>query len=463
MGQVSTSIPAQSLILTSLDRLVASNADGGLSPLASHVVLLGESAGANMGALSYVYVIGASALDAGLATAAKSGTVVIGGLNLSALTDAAAAVSDGPLVVIGYNNFPQQTGSFGRNVLIGTNIGANMPAGGSDISETVAIGPSVLRYQRILAANGGNGFDRSVFIGSRVMRGSATTVTDGGGAICADSVVIGDRAMELTGTINVGIPGATASFNVVIGAQAGLTLARDQNSTATNNVIIGNQCMSGQVNMTNGVMVGAGITAQGGNCSQFTLLGNGIVGGAIAGSTGNTVLGSLASLSGVGSYNILIGAECNATAALAASSAAQLLIETNPGCLVYGKFATAAPGPGGLIIGHSVAANRDIPGFNLLKLINGARDAGLTAPVGGGYFYSTGGIVHWVSTGNLDYNLTSGGSLGAFTVATLPAAPPAYSRAFVTDAAAPAFAAAPVGGGAVVTPVYFNGAAWLCG
>lgn len=50
-----------------------------------------------------------------------------------------------------------------------------------------------------------------------------------------------------------------------------------------------------------------------------------------------------------------------------------------------------------------------------------------------------------------------------FTVATLPAVGTAGRRSYVTDAAAPAFGAAAVGGGAVVTPVFDNGAAWIVG
>ena len=53
--------------------------------------------------------------------------------------------------------------------------------------------------------------------------------------------------------------------------------------------------------------------------------------------------------------------------------------------------------------------------------------------------------------------------LQAYTVATLPAAPVQGDRALATDAAAPAFLVAVAGGGAVVTPVFYNGAAWIVG
>lgn len=52
--------------------------------------------------------------------------------------------------------------------------------------------------------------------------------------------------------------------------------------------------------------------------------------------------------------------------------------------------------------------------------------------------------------------------LMSYTVATLPAGT-AGDTAFVTDATAPAFGAAVVGGGAVKVPVYYTGVAWFVG
>lgn len=48
-----------------------------------------------------------------------------------------------------------------------------------------------------------------------------------------------------------------------------------------------------------------------------------------------------------------------------------------------------------------------------------------------------------------------------YTVVTLPATPTQGDRAFVTDATAPTYGAVLVGGGAVVVPVFYNGAAWV--
>jgi hypothetical protein len=56
--------------------------------------------------------------------------------------------------------------------------------------------------------------------------------------------------------------------------------------------------------------------------------------------------------------------------------------------------------------------------------------------------------------------LGSKARLAGYTVATLPAGAQG-DTAFVTDATAPTFLGALVGGGAVVTPVFYNGAAWV--
>mgnify|MGYP001591645943 FL=1 len=51
-------------------------------------------------------------------------------------------------------------------------------------------------------------------------------------------------------------------------------------------------------------------------------------------------------------------------------------------------------------------------------------------------------------------------TLKGYTVATLPAGVQG-DTAYITDATAPTYLGALVGGGAVVTPVFYNGAAWV--
>jgi hypothetical protein len=51
----------------------------------------------------------------------------------------------------------------------------------------------------------------------------------------------------------------------------------------------------------------------------------------------------------------------------------------------------------------------------------------------------------------------------SYTVATLPLTANRGDKSVVTDATTPAFNAAPVGGGAVTVPVFWNGTAWMVG
>ena len=68
-------------------------------------------------------------------------------------------------------------------------------------------------------------------------------------------------------------------------------------------------------------------------------------------------------------------------------------------------------------------------------------------------------------TFNTPIGVASGGTGSgvAYTVATLPAAGTQGRRAWVTDALAPTFGAAVVGGGAVVIPVFDDGTTWIVG
>lgn len=65
-----------------------------------------------------------------------------------------------------------------------------------------------------------------------------------------------------------------------------------------------------------------------------------------------------------------------------------------------------------------------------------------------------------IPSGTGDVILNSPARLKAYTVATLPAGVQGQV-AFVTDALAPTFLATVVGGGAVVTPVFYNGTNWV--
>lgn len=87
-----------------------------------------------------------------------------------------------------------------------------------------------------------------------------------------------------------------------------------------------------------------------------------------------------------------------------------------------------------------------------------------------GFFNSIATGLQWYGpAGSLVTSFTDAGLavtgtliMSGYTVASLPAGTVGM-RAYVTDALAPAFGAAVVGGGAVVIPVFYNGAAWIVG
>src|SRR5579885_3502722 len=95
---------------------------------------------------------------------------------------------------------------------------------------------------------------------------------------------------------------------------------------------------------------------------------------------------------------------------------------------------------------------------NIFAATSSAVGIGTTAP---GYRLDVqGGDIN--TSGNFYRNGVLDG-LKQYTVATLPAAPGQGARAYVTDAVAPTFLGALTGGGTVVTPVFYNGTAWVAG
>lgn len=97
--------------------------------------------------------------------------------------------------------------------------------------------------------------------------------------------------------------------------------------------------------------------------------------------------------------------------------------------------------PDGLTVNVNGAGVISIPTATILKL-------GLVKPDGVTINISAGGVI------------STGGS-GGYTVATLPTAGTVGRTAWVTDAKAPTFLGVLTGGGAVVCPVFDNGAAWV--
>lgn len=414
MGQVLRPKSPQTLILTADDRLIASNADGGLYVAAAHVVLLGVRAGRNMAALSYVYVIGADSLAGGAVNAANSGMAIYGGLILSALVNTPSFFPqgpDGPSAVVGYNIAPLLTGNFNQNAMLGPNILRNYRPGGTELFGDVFIGAGVQENNRILNANGGtNAFN--VMIGYNVARGAVGLAVSGAGTVFGGNVFIGAEVVENHG-FDGPVPGSVCANNVFIGRQVGRAVSSGQNTNAQANVFIGNAVGSTFTRGSENVAVGSGIAVGNAAFSDMTsliLVGANITHNPVVAASGNIIIGAGAIMSGMGSGNVFIGHGVNGDNAINAGSL-HFLLASNVGAsvrnLLYGKFADVGPGPGGLILGNSSNANRDIPGFNVFKILNGSWDG--TPPIGGGLLYGAAGGLHWVDTNGNDSLLAGPG------------------------------------------------------
>ena len=68
-------------------------------------------------------------------------------------------------------------------------------------------------------------------------------------------------------------------------------------------------------------------------------------------------------------------------------------------------------------------------------------------------------VLKWNTSGNVTVAGTFG--MKGYTVGTLPAGVTG-AWAYVTDASGPTYGATVVGGGSVVTPVFYNGSNWTC-
>lgn len=426
MGQIAQPSDPPSIILTSLDRLVASNADGGLSPLASHIILLGENAGQNLGALADILALGRNTFDAGIVDPAYSGSIILGGNAASGLLTTAGSGFPLPVIVIGRNAARLATGGMSASVIIGDGALENgVGGGGSNYSQNVVIGPQAA--QNVLFANG-NPFNNNLIAGFRAARGGGASTS------MINVVILGGGACENVGN---GIDNS-----IVIGPGAGATLA------GANTILIGAGVNGGSGN--NNVSIGGSFHSGTYNATYGS--GSGVRDG-----SNNVLLGARLGLIQDASDCVIIGNQAGVFTGLT-DIGAQFLIEQQGSSVIYGKFYGASAGS--IVLGNTVAANRTLPGTNIVQIMNGTATGN---PVGGGMLYGAAGELKWRNLVGQDTLLTPG---AGFTVATLPAGLPIAfpgARSYVTDALAPAFGVAVAGGGAVTIPVFYNGAAWVVG
>lgn len=430
MGQISTPATPQTLILTALDRLVASNSDGGLSPLASHIILLGQTAGANLGPLSNVIAFGFNALAGGVTDPLYSGTIVIGGEAFTGTPNSAFTGADLPNTIIGYRALTAAVGSIGGNVLVGAQVMEQTigDAGGAgNYSSNVVIGTQAAQRVPSVA---GTPFDDNVIIGYQAARGQGIAATRS----IISCVIIGSQAAN---AFQNGI-----DQSVIIGQNAAPA------TRGANNTFVGFGAASAAGAGNNNICVGMNSNVRDGT---FNI----VIGRNAAMTDGNNsiIIGSLSAETQTSDRNIIIG---NQPAIQLQDIPDQLFIQSVGQALIYGRF-----DHGNLMFGSTSLANQatlaGLGARNVVWIADSTRGVG--APTGGGFLESITGEARWVSTTGDERVIT-----GVFTVATLPAAGGrGGSRAFVTDALAPVFQAAVAGGGAVFTPVYCDGAGWFVG
>lgn len=470
MGQI-VSPTRSDILLTSVDRLTASNAGPGMNPAASHVILLGQGAGTNLGALSDIIALGFGALDAGIGNANFNGSIVMGRDAAGALN---VSVSAGSAVIIGNRAANVMTRDLSNCVLIGEDVLYRLiGGGGSDTNTSVVIGKQaggstssqlgsvrrsvMIGYQAGLYNQALQGDMTScVFIGYQAGAGAFTA----GSNACQFHVAVGDNAMagaHPQGPLGNTALGYAAFINQSAGTVAiGYQVSSNDEINDSYSVVIGGNA----ANTSNGCVLIGGLAAisnaNGDSCTHVGRSAN--VGGGTG--LGNVGLGAFSAMgtNTATAFNRCIAIGYTAGQSLGGVAVNDiLLIETDVGRMVYGKISN-----GNMILGNAANGDRNWRGTtqptNAIKLVNGTVGTG-TNPTTGGFFYVAAGVLRWFDQNGRDTTL----SANILTVATLPAGATQGDRAFVTDALAPAWNTAVAGGGAVVTPVYYNGAAWTAG
>jgi hypothetical protein len=389
--------------LTAVDRMVASNA--GASQTGARVFLEGANAGANS-TISDIIALGDNALAGGITDATLVGSLVIGSGSFPGLF---TSDGGGPITAVGFNIAPLlvPSGAFGGNsglALLGDNI-ANKFTGtrsNQNFFNTVGIGSFVFSFldatisgstpQNTVAIGWGAcsnvnnvGGTQEANINQNVIIGTQAVSAIKGTALnppnVAANVCIGYRAGQLGGNN----PGTTFIGNVIIGASAG-------DSYGLNNcTLIGNNAITNGSTNTSRANIGIGGLDEGNNSLN-------------TGEFGNIVIGNGAQNAQANTRCVLIGIGCGRGSIAAASD--QFLLETfdpiTDGTrrgLLYGLLSAASPG--GLVVGFSTqGTNRDLPGFNILKILNGSKTG--VNPVGGGFLYVSAGALHYVGTAGTD-------------------------------------------------------------
>jgi hypothetical protein len=355
----------------SIDRIVGLNA--GLKQTGNRVFLAGENAAQNATS-SDLIVIGDDALSGIPSGYADNipGTIVIGsGGTAGSLTNSNTSgysAADGA-IIIGYGMLPN-TASANGSVIIGANSFAQ------------------LKPQN--ASGDYGGINGSVVIGTGMMNG-ATALTNPESQI-SDSVIIG-YAFNYSNSYWTGI-----SSCVIIGANIANT---EYSNSFSNTVAIGYGCCASGM-PTDSVIIGGGAGPAGGSghgaCSDIVAIGY-QAGSNIVATNGGTFLGYQAGES-LGDVANMLDVRAGGYSALTGvgnphGTGGFNLIFNCGGALGNAQLATAV---------------------GIFCLMNGTK--GTANPTGGGYFYVTGGVLHWVDSSGVDtqVSVSASGQLASSSV-----------------------------------------------
>jgi hypothetical protein len=404
MGQITNPI-VKGISVLPIDR--QSGPAAGAGATGNNSLFLGAGAGLNSTA-SNLIILGHGSGGAGIPGPAFNGTIVLGVNSLTALTGASTHLL--PLVVIGAGIADSMTNA-DSTVLIGNNILSDFTNAG--VTESVLIGNAIFPLKD---GTGAQKVIDVVAIGYSI------------GALAADfnspqtSVLIGSNI--LPNMLGNGIQGC-----IFIGDRSGSGIT----TSVSDNIHIGIST-TGSTGGSNNVIIGANsaqVGSAGGDQSNVMLGATCMTSGSF-----NTVLGSRAQTAPNNTNFGTVAIGANAGNSLPATATNILIIEAStalgggtgnaPSALIFGQFGT-----GNLILGQSsTGVNRDfggVPGTNMLKLLNGTKATGTTI-IGGGYFYVSAGVLHWVDSNGVDFGLsdpaapTTGASTASFVATNKPGA-----------------------------------------
>jgi hypothetical protein len=310
-------------------------------------------------------------------------------------------------------------------------------------------------------ANGGTGVTTSTGSGNNVLSTSPTltgpvTVTE----------AIGSTALTLTGatqTTSFPVLDATQTWNNAAVTFTAAKINVTDTASGANSLLIDLQ-QSGTTRF--GVIKDGALYASNAGTKHFNMYSNG---GGFACSNSGAVLSTT-------SYNAIFmgyGLRFSNDATIQWSSASVITAGGGSPDLVISRKTTASLQFGGVdaaapvaqTIGPQsvVAGTSNTAGANFTVRASQGTGTGIggdiifqVAPAG-----SSGSAQNTLAQAMRVYNNKTVVVGAAYTVATLPAAGTQGRRAWVTDATAPTFGGALVGGGAVVIPVFDNGTSWV--